>query len=201
MADKAEESKRIIGHLEKGDLAHLPEEFKDEILTRLGKKTEGLEEGAVTDTLTGLFNKKSFDEQIEAKIKRADKNKTAPFSLVFLDLNNFKAINDKLGHTKADKVLVEIGKVFKNSIRTTEDSAYRWAGDEFILLLNADKGEAFKRTREIEKEIVKAGKELSGVETIIDFGVAQWTKGLSPTGLFNEAEKKMYEMKRKRNNE
>lgn len=85
------------------------------------------------DVLTGLPNRRSLEESIKRFIARAKRgNKSA---LLFIDLDNFKTVNDSLGHHAGDTVLVEITRLLLNELRT-EDILFRWGGDEFAVVLD-----------------------------------------------------------------
>jgi len=85
-----------------------------------------------SDPTTGLANSRSFTEQLEAEIARLRRYRH-PFSLAYLDLDNFKTINDNHGHSAGDQVLSHVAKVLKESTRTLDDVA-RLGGDEFAIL-------------------------------------------------------------------
>ncbi len=85
------------------------------------------------DGLTGVFNRRYFDKQLLAEISRS-KRYNHTFSLILLDIDDFKRINDTYGHTVGDKVLKEFAGVLKNHLRS-EDIAARYGGEEFTLLL------------------------------------------------------------------
>jgi diguanylate cyclase (GGDEF)-like protein/PAS domain S-box-containing protein len=88
---------------------------------------------ALTDYLTGLDNTRSFHIALEAEINRFDRFRR-PFTLVYLDIDNFKDVNDEKGHGEGDKVLIEVAKSLKNRLRKT-DVISRQGGDEFLILL------------------------------------------------------------------
>jgi diguanylate cyclase (GGDEF)-like protein len=92
------------------------------------------------DSLTGLLNRSGFIELAESRIERA--SESAPQTLLFADLNAFKGINDRFGHAAGDRVLLEIGRILKES--TDSDLVGRWGGDEFVVLLRH--GEAMVQT-------------------------------------------------------
>jgi len=92
-----------------------------------------LQRNAVTDPLTGLYNRRLFDETFDKELNRA-RRYAHPFSLVALDLHRFKEVNDKYGHPRGDEVLHAAATTFRKALRTS-DSAFRTGGDEFMLLL------------------------------------------------------------------
>jgi diguanylate cyclase (GGDEF)-like protein len=83
------------------------------------------------DSLTGLLNRSGFIELAESRIERATEQ--APQTLLFADLNAFKGINDRFGHAAGDRVLLEVGRILKES--TDSELVGRWGGDEFVVLL------------------------------------------------------------------
>ncbi|MAZ39432.1 MAG: hypothetical protein CMF49_04865 [Legionellales bacterium] len=114
----------------------LPVHLRDEVgvLARaLDKKTKLLYSLAAYDSLTGLPNRKKFIERLDETILRAKRNKTWVM-LLFIDLNDFKQINDVYGHDYGDEVLVKFGTKLKDVMRESEFCA-RLAGDEFVAVL------------------------------------------------------------------
>lgn len=95
-----------------------------------------------TDYLTRLANTKAFVEGTETEMRRA-KRYSRPMSMAYIDLDNFKSVNDTYGHSKGDDVLVEVGSTIANNIRAT-DLAARIGGDEFAILLPETSGEQAK---------------------------------------------------------
>ena len=93
-----------------------------------------LELSSYTDTLTGIFNRKKFDEYSNLTLNNAKRN-NIPFSIVMIDLNKFKPINDTYGHHIGDKILILFSQTIKETIRET-DYFFRMGGDEFCLILN-----------------------------------------------------------------
>jgi diguanylate cyclase (GGDEF)-like protein len=87
-----------------------------------------------TDHLTGLYNQRFLYENLEREIRRKSRT-SKDLTVVLLDLDNFKGFNDTYGDLKGDDVLVDIANIIQTSIRKGVDSAYRYAGDEFMLIL------------------------------------------------------------------
>ncbi len=104
-------------------------EFKRE----RSKLLKELEKLAITDALTGLYNSRHFFAQIKTEIKRYNRY-SRPLSLLILDIDFFKEFNDTWGHLEGDKVLMGIGKTINGCMRSM-DTAYRYGGEEFAILL------------------------------------------------------------------
>jgi diguanylate cyclase (GGDEF)-like protein/PAS domain S-box-containing protein len=88
---------------------------------------------SIIDGLTGLYNSRHFYSQLKTEIDRVNRYKE-PMTLILFDIDNFKAFNDTYGHLEGDRVLMRLGKLIKKCLRET-DSAYRYGGEEFIILL------------------------------------------------------------------
>ncbi len=99
---------------------------------------EQLAHQAFHDSITGLANRALFKDRVEHALERQQRD-DKPVSVLFMDLDDFKTINDSLGHAAGDRVLSEVGERLKNSLRTA-DTAARLGGDEFAILLE-DGGE------------------------------------------------------------
>src|SRR5881275_2600832 len=113
-----------------------------------------LELNAVTDPLTGLYNRRLFSESFEKELNRA-RRYTQPLSLVILDLHRFKEVNDKHGHPRGDEVLRATAATLKKALRSS-DSAFRIGGDEFALLLpQTDAQQALALSRRVEAVFVE----------------------------------------------
>jgi diguanylate cyclase (GGDEF)-like protein/PAS domain S-box-containing protein len=109
-------------------------------VTELHETQTQLELLARVDTLTGLPNRRQFDERIEAALQRV-RRLDQPMAVMFLDIDHFKDINDTLGHACGDEVLCEVGRRLSACVRAT-DLVARLAGDEFVVLLEGLTGDA-----------------------------------------------------------
>ena len=122
---------------------------------------------AITDPLTGCLNRRFFDE-IERREMQRHVRYGAPLSVVFVDVNHFKRLNDTMGHDVGDRMLTMIGRLLRAEVRES-DYVIRWGGDEFLLLLTCDladarrKGDDLKRAfaQELETAALPAGVGLS----------------------------------------
>ena len=93
-----------------------------------------LEKLATTDALTGLANRRRFDEHFEAEVARAARS-GEPLTLVLCDVDHFKRFNDRYGHQRGDGCLVEVGRALEGLVRRPADLAARYGGEEFALVL------------------------------------------------------------------
>lgn len=135
---------------------------------------ERLRHLAEHDSLTGLYNRQYFNNEMERAVARAERNKEYPCACVYIDLDNFKYINDTMGHIEGDRLLVGIANTLKSRTRKTDVLA-RLGGDEFALLLNdISKQEAASIAEEFRQAItghsfVTGGKR---IDTGCSIGVA-----------------------------
>ena len=147
-----------------------------------------LSELSITDSLTGLFNQRHFYTRLKEELARA-KRQYRPFSLILLDLDDFKAYNDTYGHFAGDEVLRSFGGIISHLIREGADSGYRYGGDEFgIILTEADLGMAEEICRRIEKSLEKEEYNAS-------MGYSTYSEGMTAKDLVEEADKALYKSK------
>lgn len=102
----------------------------------------------ITDALTGTRNRRFFDEVIGRELQRHRRYRT-PLSLVFIDIDRFKAINDTLGHETGDRVLKDVAVFLLRNIREA-DYVFRWGGDEFLVLISCSEEEALRRAAALQ---------------------------------------------------
>lgn len=152
------------------------------------------------DSLTGLYNRRYIDDRLPADIIKATIHNT-PLSIIFMDLNNFKLINDKYGHAAGDIFIKDIGTIINNHTRNDTDWSARYGGDEFIICLNNTNNEtAYKvinRIQEsIEKHMVKIDEEISLPISASMGAYTMYKTKLTAVELINKADEKMYEAKK-----
>ena len=122
--------------------------------SRLEKAQGELRQLVITDALTGTRNRRFFDEIIGRELQRHKRYRT-PMSIVFIDIDRFKAINDTLGHETGDRVLREVAGFLLRNIREA-DYVFRWGGDEFVVLITCNEAEAVRRSVDLQAAFAKS---------------------------------------------
>ncbi len=140
---------------------------------------------SVTDSLTGAYNLRKFYNDIETIRKRSMSQKQG-FELLMMDVDNFKHINDTLGHLEGDKVLKNIVAIVKRAIRSG-DAIYRYGGDEFTCIMSDTTEEsAFQIAERIRKEVEKK------TPTTVSIGGSYFFLAKTTREMMREADKKLY---------
>ena len=147
---------------------------------------------ANNDSLTGIYNRRKIEELCEAELKRSERYSNE-LSVIFFDVNDFKIINDKLGHHKGDEVLIKIASVISQNIRTT-DYFGRWGGDEFLIVLpqtNLYKTEHLVKI--LENILTTINFDLKMDRKIsCSFGLSQYEKNDTLDSFLKRADESMY---------
>jgi len=151
-----------------------------------------LRRATLEDPLTGLANRRSFDERLEEEIQRSRRS-GATLSVVMADLDGFKAINDRGGHAAGDQLLRDLAAGWRREVRGSGDVIARLGGDEFGVL---GPGSDALGLRRLAKRLGAALPE--GVTG--SFGVASWNRTESGSELLRRADTAMYQQKRRRHN-
>jgi diguanylate cyclase (GGDEF)-like protein len=154
------------------------------------------------DELTGLYNQRYLPMVLEHEIERA-RREGSQFSLLFLDIDYFKMVNDGRGHWTGSKLLVELGQLLKQHVRAC-DYAFRYGGDEFIVLLGSSNAENSKKVAErIRKAVEEHTFQAEGqdLKLTVSIGLASYPEhAQSAAGLIQLADQAMYYGKRKSRN-
>ena len=149
------------------------EQAADGVLTATrvaGSLTDLTERGAYYDALTGLPGRRLLIEQLERTVGRAERNANDSFSLLFCDLNQFKLINDSLGHAVGDAMLIEVAHRLEQSLRPG-DMVARWGGDEFVILLDGSDCAQARVVAERLRQTVAQPIQLTGLETFTELSI------------------------------
>ncbi len=127
---------------------------------------------AITDNLTQVYNRRKIDDVLDAEVKRSKRYKNT-FSILLLDIDYFKEINDKYGHQVGDEILKGVAKTLKNSVRHS-DVVSRWGGDEFlIVIIEANEAEAAIIAEKI-RYAIEFGVFDHDIKTTTSIGVAEY---------------------------
>lgn len=138
----------------------------------LMKTNELLKEQSITDSLTGLYNPKTIYERLDEEIERARRHKT-PLTILMVDLDNFKKVNDTFGHQTGDKILENIGEIIRDNIRKI-DIAFRYGGEEFLVIFPATLlAKGITVVERLRKEIarINIGREIT---ITMSGGLKEW---------------------------
>jgi diguanylate cyclase (GGDEF)-like protein/hemerythrin-like metal-binding protein len=142
------------------------------LLAELERQNRELNEIAVTDALTGFLNRRLLQSNMVEEMERASRFKQ-PLSLILFDLDHFKGVNDNFGHQTGDAVLTQVAGIANSTIRKS-DRAYRWGGEEFLLVLpNTARDGAYHLAEKLRRAVSSAVFPVVGSMTI-SLGVAEW---------------------------
>jgi two-component system cell cycle response regulator len=154
---------------------------------------------SIVDDLTQIYNSRHFYSQLESEINRSNRY-GEPLTLLLLDIDNFKAFNDAYGHVEGDQVLWRLGQVVKRCLRQT-DSAYRYGGEEFTILLPMTTQEAGAVTAErIRTEFKKetfSPTPSQNVHVTVSIGLAQYKPHEEMKAFIRRVDQLMYQGKKK----
>ena len=154
-----------------------------------------LEEVAIRDSLTGLFNRRHFMERIEEELARSDRHQT-PLHLALIDLDHFKQINDTWGHQAGDQVLARFAETARSTLRRA-DLVARYGGEEFVILFTDGSPEDIRHVLERLRSALSAlhfnGRP--GFSVTLSAGLASWRPGDTVDSLFQRADDALYRAK------
>ena len=168
-------------------------------LITLRRSNKQLLELSMTDKLTGLYNRTKIDELLLQKKTEVDRYEV-DLSIILIDIDYFKAINDKHGHLVGDSVLIEFSQILKYNLRSA-DFAGRWGGEEFIIICpNIDSEEASKLSNKLLQKIQAHTFSDTGLLTA-SAGVSQLTKEASIHKALKHADIALYQSKEKGRNQ
>lgn len=194
---------QIIGSLNLYFKTPLDDDFLDflKLFTELSSSSimnslsyKSLEAKSLTDKLTGLYNRRRFDEEIEKQIERCSSSKI-PIAVMMIDIDDFKKYNDEKGHQRGDMILAEMGKIMKDALDKS-CGAFRYGGEELAVIApGLSPEEAFAAAEKIRKEV-----ESSCKITISTGLVTCLNSSCSPTTMVSEADKALYKAKKEGKN-
>lgn len=155
------------------------------------KKTEKL---AFQDDLTGLYNRRYFDQVLKREINRAERYKTR-LSLIMLDIDHFKQVNDTWGHQKGDEVLSNLADLLKKACRDS-DMICRYGGEEIAVILPGTNQEGALATAEkIRSQLESESPEKMGIPITASLGVSEFASGINMDEIIRRSDSCLYKAK------
>jgi len=185
-----------LAHAELTELRERTAEKQAE-MTRLQKELDQASAQARHDPLTGSLNRKGLDEVMEREIARARRSDT-PLCVALLDVDNFKQLNDRLGHDTGDAALVHLANVVRAVMRP-QDQLARYGGEEFVILLpDTPQEQGVEAKQRLQRELTTRFFLRNNEKVLITFsaGVAQMTPQETATETIRRADQGMYLAKR-----
>lgn len=162
-------------------------------ITKLRQNEETLRRLLVTDQLTGIFNRIQLDEVLAAELVRSMRYERS-FSLIMMDIDDFKSVNDTYGHLVGDEVLKAMAKILQSRIRAT-DTLGRWGGEEFMVVCPEIGLEQAAQLAELLRVSIEGTAFPGPGEKTASFGVAAYRKGDTFEILVERADKALYQAK------
>ncbi|MCF7875913.1 diguanylate cyclase [Candidatus Bipolaricaulota bacterium] len=172
---------------------HLREELK-----RVRLEGE-LRQQAIRDPLTGLYNRRYFNETLKKEVQKAERYEN-PLAFLMIDVNRFKEINDRYSHQTGDEVLREVANLLEENVRAA-DTVVRYGGDEFLVMMPETNGGSKNTVKRLQDKLSQWNRD----SNLLDFpltlamGISHWSpnQDRNVEEALNEADKKMYKDKRR----
>lgn len=211
---RAGTDEEVVAALDVGAVDYLEKPFSGRILvakvlaaaqrTKRERSLRGAlayaETHAAIDPLTGIFNRQHLDQRLREEAAVATRHHM-PFSIVLIDLDHFKSINDTFGHPEGDRVLVHVADVMKSALRE-EDCAFRYGGEEFVLMLRncnvtAATVVAWRLRQALRDRRIRLGNEVPRIITFsAGIASANEANGFASESLLRRADSALYRAKR-----
>lgn len=162
------------------------------IKKQLLSENSKLDSYATFDPLTGLLNRRSTESQLQALFNKHYYDDDS-FSVIMCDIDKFKSVNDTYGHDTGDYVLKEVSSILKDTVRN-EDIVGRWGGEEFLILIKANKAKAAALAERIRVKVSEHSYEYKSIELhiTITLGVSAYRSNTSVENLVKSADMKLY---------
>jgi diguanylate cyclase len=166
-------------------------------IQELESELEQVSELVREDQLTGALNRRGLDETLDRELKRSDRSKAA-VSIAMLDIDNFKQLNDSIGHQAGDRALIHLTRVIKETLRPA-DSVGRYGGEEFLIVLpDSDLQAAMEAMERLQRDLTKKFFLHNNERILVTFsaGVALRGDNEEAEDLIGRADKAMYSAKK-----
>jgi len=162
-------------------------------IQEINKLNSILKVQAITDPLTGLFNRSLLDESLKQAISQHERTEI-PISLIYMDIDHFKKVNDNLGHDIGDVVLKRLGELLRSRLRSS-DRAFRLGGEEFIILLHNSNQAQSKQFAESLRQQIERYSFIPLQTITMSFGVAEFEKNMDHVEWLKASDVRLYEAK------
>lgn len=179
------------------DSAKLDKQALMSEIIRLRAYVKELERAADSDTLTPVYNRRAFLREL-SRAQSVYQRYEIPTTLIFLDLDGFKAVNDRFGHVIGDELLYDVGNVLQKNVRDC-DLVARLGGDEFgILLFKTELSVAQRKAEQLAGELsaIEVSIPTSSTFISVSWGCAPVRNGMTPERIISIADERMYRCKR-----
>jgi len=180
------------------EVLHLQDEVDD-----LQRQLASAESEADRDTLVPVYNRRAFERELAREVAIAERHGTL-LSIVFIDLDRFKLVNDRFGHSAGDTALIRVGEILLANTRDS-DIVGRLGGDEFgVVLTHAEFLDGAAKAEALAEQIATltvrdtADDTTPPVQIGASYGVSEWVNGSSASSLLAEADAEMFAMKARR---
>ena len=153
---------------------------------------------ATSDALTGCHNRRHYEEIVSTEVQR-HLRVGSPLSLVFIDIDGVKSVNDTLGHTTGDRLIRQVAHLLQRHTRS-DDYVFRWGGDEFVLLMTCTETEARRKGTTLKRAFAASVRRWTLPPGVgLSVGCAELGRSASDVdALIQQADKRMYADKRSR---
>ncbi len=195
----------LRNYIDRRELPDLPIEFRDRAgrlmegtqytIAQLNETINRLERISDTDDLTGVYNRRAGEKRLGEEVARAERDLEA-FQLAFFDINRFKPINDRHGHSAGDACITHLAAMLQHNTRRG-DWVARWGGDEFVVGLHRNRAPKMVIER-IVAAIHKTPCEIAPGKEVtlsVSCGVAEYRFGAGASGIIGDADRAMYAAK------
>ncbi len=199
--------KNIITAIEKNNIKVDHQTFQDlyEVAGKFGEITGNNEAARLTDPLTGLYNRDGFKRSAEAEMAKAkrlkEKNIEYPLTLAFIDLDNFKTLNDEFTHEAGDDFLINMADLM-NANKRAEDICARWVGDEFLFFFVGSSHQNAKavmgRIEETSNDFIKIAFNQTSKPLGFTYGLKEWDGKQDLKSFLKTADQELLDLKKEK---
>ncbi len=170
------------------------EDYKDSLIEQLLREKAELEDSMNRDHLTGVYNRRKMETDLALFVNQ---NNSSLLTAIFVDADRFKGINDNFGHDTGDKVLVYLGEKLQHHAKLLNGEAYRYGGEEFVILCFIHKGELISKLNDLRTDIKsqRIYHPKRDVSITVSMGVSFYSESKSKEEMIKKADDGVYKAK------